>query len=131
MIGIDTNLLIRILIEDDAEQLKRARTLLNGMAERFETVFVADIVLAELEWVLEDAYQVPRARILQALQAIVASKQFEFQDRRRVLDALELYQKGKAELSDYLVGLIGSQRGASTTYTFDRDLRDDERFTLL
>ena len=131
MIGVDTNLLVRILVEDDAEQLKRARTLLDGVAERSETAFVGDIVLAELEWVLEDAYKVPRARILQALQAIVGSKRFELDDRRRVVEALELYQNGKAELSDYLIGLSASQHGAGTTYTFDRDLRDDERFTLL
>ena len=131
MIGVDTNLLVRVLVEDDPEQLKRARKLMNGAAERSETAFVADIVLAELEWVLEDAYDVPRTRILQALQAIAASKRFEFEDRRRVLEALELYQNGKAELSDYLIGLSGSQHGASTTYTFDRELRDDERFTLL
>ena len=46
MIGVDTNLLVRILVEDDAEQLKRARTLLDGVAERSETAFVGDIVLA-------------------------------------------------------------------------------------
>ena len=73
----------------------------------------------------------PRSRILQTLQAIVGSERFEFEDRRRVLGALELYQKGKAELSDYLIALNGTERGASTTYTFDRGLRDDERFTLL
>lgn len=131
MIGVDTNLLVRILVEDDAEQLKRARTLLEETAERSETAFVADIVLAELEWVLEDAYNVPRARILEALQSLVGSERFDFEDRGRVVDALELYQSGKAELSDYLIGLSGSQRGVSTTYTFDRVLRDDGRFTLL
>ena len=131
MIGVDTNLLVRILVEDDTEQLRRARSLLDGAAERAETAFVGDIVLAELEWVLEDAYKVPRARILQALQGLVGSRRFEFDDRRRVVEALELYQNGKAELSDYLIGLGGSQHGASTTYTFDRALRDDARFTLL
>jgi len=131
MIGVDTNLLVRILVEDDTEQLRRARSLLDGAAERSEIAFVGDIVLAELEWVLEDAYKVPRARILQALQGLVGSRRFEFDDRRRVVEALELYQNGKAELSDYLIGLSGSQHGASTTYTFARDLRDDARFTLL
>ena len=131
MIGVDTNLLVRILVEDDTEQLRRARSLLDGAAERSETAFVGDIVLAELEWVLEDAYKVPRARILQALQGLVGSRRFEFDDRRRVVEALELYQNGKEELSDYLIGLSGSQHGASTTYTFARDLRDDARFTLL
>ena len=42
-----------------------------------------------------------------------------------------IHQNGKAELSDYPIGLSDSQHGASTSYTFDRDLRDDERFTLL
>ncbi len=96
---------------------------MDEAAERSETAFVADIVLAELEWVLEDAYKVLRPRILQALQAIAASERFELEDRRRVAGALELYQNGKADLSDYLIGLSGSERGVRTTYTFDRALR--------
>ena len=131
MIGLDTNVLVRILVEDDEIQLKRARKLLEDAAEHREVVFISDIVLSELEWVLEDAYKVPRRRILQSLQALVASEPFDFEDRSRLVRALELYQEGKGDLSDYLIGLRASGRGARTTYTFDRTLRDDERFTFL
>ncbi len=130
MIGVDTNVLVRILVEDDRAQLQRARAVLDEAAERSEKVFVSDIVLAELHWVLEDAYEVPRSKILQAIQGLVASARFEFEDTDRVNEALSLYQGGKAELSDYLLGLQASRRGARTTFTFDRALRDDVHFTL-
>ena len=94
-------------------------------------MFVSEIVLGELEWVLEDAYKVPRPLILQSLQALVGSELFDFEDRGRLVQAIELYQRGKGDLSDYLIGLRASGRGARTTYTFDRSLRHDERFTFL
>jgi predicted nucleic-acid-binding protein len=66
-----------------------------------------------------------------SFQAIVGSERFDFDDRRRVARALELYQRGKGDLSDYLIGLGAFERGVSTIYTFDRALRDEEQFTLL
>ena len=68
---------------------------------------------------------------MQALHKLVASEHFEFDDRMRCIEALDLYYRGKGDLSDYLIGLSGQERGATTTYTFDRALRDDERFTML
>lgn len=131
MIGLDTNVLVRILVEDDKRQLHEARRVLEEAAERKETVFLSEIVLSELEWVLEDTYKVPRRLILQSLQALVANDLFDFEDRGRLVQAIELYQKRKGDLSDYLIGLCASGRGARTTYTFDRSLRHDERFTFL
>lgn len=130
MIGIDTNVLVRVLVEDDPDQVRRVRTLLDGAAERSEVTFISDIVLCELEWVLEAAYDVPRERILQTLQTLVASEHFGFEDRARFVEALDLYHRGMGDLSDYLIGLSGRERGVATTYTFDRALRDDEHFTL-
>ena len=131
MIGVDTNVLVRILVEDDPRQLKRASQMVSDAAEKSESIFVSDVVLAELDWVLDGVYGVSRQHITKALQGLLASERFEFEDRSRVVEALELYHVGTAELSDYLIGCAGTQRGARTTVTFDRTLRDDERFTLL
>lgn len=131
MIALDTNVLVRVLVEDDKAQLGRVRALLNQAAEEEELAFVSDLVVVEIEWVLESAYKVPRQSILQAIQALLADSRFAFEDRARLTNALRLYQTGKGDLSDYLVGLRASEAGARTVYTFDRDLRDDEGFTLL
>lgn len=131
MIGFDTNLIVRLMVEDDEVQTRQARELLEEAAEREERVLVTDIVLSELEWVLDAAYKVPRARILTAVQDLVADKRFTFEDRSRVTAALNLYQKGKGDLADYLVGLRGEGSGVSTTYTFDRALLGERQFTVV
>ncbi len=129
MIGFDTNIVVRLMVEDDEAQVRLARKLLEGAAESNEPVFISDIVLSELEWVLESAYKVPRLRILAAVNELVADERFCFEDRMRVMSALNLYQQGKGDLADYLLGIRGDDAGARTTFTFDRDLRDDTRFT--
>ena len=130
MIGFDTNLVVRLMVEDDVAQARRARKLLEEAAERDELV-LSDIVLSELEWVLESAYKVPRQRILVALNALIADERFCFEDRHRVATALNLYQEGKGDLADYLIGLRSEAAGVRTTFTFDRDLSDDSRFTIV
>jgi predicted nucleic-acid-binding protein len=131
MIAFDTNLIVRLMVEDDAAQTRRARGILEGAAERGEKVLVTDIVLSEIEWVLDTVYKVPRARILAAVQDLAADERFTFEDRSRMTAALGLFQKGKGDLADYLLGLRGEGRGASTTYTFDRALRGAPPFTVV
>lgn len=131
MIGFDTNLVVRLMVEDDAAQARRARKLLEAAVERDEQVLISDIVLSELEWVLESAYKVPRQRILASLNTLIADDRFCFEDRHRVATALNLYQQGKGDLADYLIGLRSEAAGARTTFTFDRDLSDASHFTVV
>jgi len=119
------------MVEDDAAQARRARRVIDDAAGRDDKIYVSDIVLCELEWVLGSAYAVPRREILGALNALVGDERYTFEDRQRATSALTLYQRGKGDLADYLLGLQGELAGARTTYTFDRDLRDDARFSLV
>ena len=131
MIAFDTNVLVRLLVEDYLRQLATARKTLQLAADNEELVFLGDVVLAELEWVLESAYSVPRTRILEAVQRLVSDPRFEFEDRSRIERALGEYQKGKGDLSDYLLGQRAESVQARTTFTFDRALRGETSFTLL
>ena len=131
MIGFDTNVVVRLMVEDDDAQVRRARKLLEEAAEADEPVFISDVVISELEWVLEAAYKVPRLRILAALNELLADGRFSFEDRHRVTSALKLYQQGKGDLADYLIGLRADELGVRTTFTFDRDLRGEARFTVV
>jgi predicted nucleic-acid-binding protein len=65
------------------------------------------------------------------VQTLQATPPFALEDQGLVDRALQMYRKGKGDLSDYLLGEIGAARGARTTSTFDRDLRNAEGFTLL
>lgn len=119
------------MVEDDALQAVRARRMLELAEERDEPVLIGDIVLCEVDWVLSAAYRVPRDRILAALTELAADPRFRFEDPDRARSALDLYQRGAADLADYLVGLASENAGARTTFTFDRALRGEPRFTLI
>ena len=131
MISFDTNLVVRLMVEDDERQAKVARSILDNAVEQGEKVLVTDIVLSELEWVLDSAYRVPRLRLLAAIQRLAADNRFIFEDQERLANALARYQNGTGDLSDYLLGLKSWKAGASTTYTFDRALRGEEPFTVV
>lgn len=131
MIAFDTNVLVRLMVEDDEAQARHARELLIRATEGGSRVRVTDIVLCELEWVLDAAYHVPRKAILAAVQSLCADDRFSLQEPGRVADALSRYQTGRGDLSDYLLGLTAHAAGAATTYTFDRGLRSDEQFTVI
>jgi predicted nucleic-acid-binding protein len=131
MIAFDTNVVIRLMVEDDETQARRSQQILGDAAERGERVLVTDIVLCELEWVLEAAYKVPRGRILAAVQALAADARFTFENPSRIVQALDRYQHGRGDLADYLLGLVARDGGAGTTYTFDRGLRGEEPFTVV
>lgn len=123
MIAVDTNVLVRLLVEDDPREAEAARALVATAKEDGEPILVVDPVLCELEWVLEAAYDATRKDIAKAVQGLLEDEAFVFVDRTSVAEALGHYRQTSADLSDCLI-LVGARRsGARTTVTFDRRLR--------
>jgi predicted nucleic-acid-binding protein len=131
VIALDTNVLVRFLIRDDEAQARRARALVESCAASGDTCVITSPVLCELEWVLEGLYRASRADIAAAVRGLLTTPPFVVEDEPLTQRALGAYVKGKADLSDYLLGQLGRTAGARTTYTFDRGLRNAEGFTLL
>jgi predicted nucleic-acid-binding protein len=131
LIALDTNVLVRFLVRDDESQAARARRLVERCVEAGDACFVSNPVLCELEWVLESVYGASRTDVASAVRALLSTPPFQVEDAALTHRALQMYSKGKGDLSDYLLGQVGRSRGARTTYTFDRDLRRAEGFTLL
>jgi predicted nucleic-acid-binding protein len=131
VIAIDTNLLVRLMVEDDAAQGAAVGTLLRKTSEAGQTCFISDLVLCELEWVLRSCYKAPRSRVLAAVRELLDQHLFYFEDRNRLHQVAQAYQLGKAELSDYLIGARSQASGAAATYTFDRKLRGQDGFVVL
>lgn len=131
MIAVDTNVLVRCVVRDDEAQAARAKSIIDECAIAADTCLVTSIVLCELEWVLEDVYGASRAEVASAVRTILATPPFVVEDATLVRRALSAYARGRADLSDYLLGALGDQAGARTTYTFDKALRNAEGFTLV
>lgn len=131
MIAIDTNLLVRLLVQDDAVQGAAVEALLRKTGESGQTCFISDLVLCEMEWVLQSCYKAPRSRVLSSVEELLDQHLLDFEDRGRLRKVAQAYQRGKAELSDYLIGAKSQASGATPTYTFDRKLRGQDGFVVL
>ena len=131
MIGLDTNILVRYLTQDDPEQSKKAIKEIEEGLTQDQIFFIADIVLCELAWVLETAYRYKRLQIAQVLDKILRTKQFEFQNKDLLWQSLDDYQSKKGDFTDHLIGRAGHKAGCRETLTFDIGLRDHPKFRIL
>ena len=120
MIGLDTNILIRLLVEDDPRQVKAARELVANAVAKGELLRVDPIVLCEVVWVLRTAYRVPKVRIVNALEGLLSAAELEVGDADPVRDALEDFRVGKGDFADYVIARRNRAAGCDATATFDR-----------
>jgi predicted nucleic-acid-binding protein len=129
MIGLDTNVLLRYLLQDDPDQAARANQVLDDAAAG--GLFLTHIVLCEMVWVLEDVYHRDRTEIAEALERILLTGQFTFEEKELVRQAVDDYRTGKGDVSDYLIGHIGANAACDYTATFDKGLKSSPLFKLL
>jgi len=120
MIGVDTNVLLRVLVVDDEQQTAIARRLLARAEDEGATVFVPVVVLAETAWVLRSVYRFGRPQIAAALAAVLSSDQTEFENAAVVERALRAFESGTADLADYIAREAAIAAGAQALVTFDR-----------
>ena len=131
MIAVDTNILVRFFVRDDEKQYQQAVKLLESCEETNEPVFISNIVLAELVWVLKGGYNVPKVDIIKTVSVLLTSSQFVFADAGLIRDTLASYQSGTADFADYLIGHDDIRQKARTTFTFDKRCGRDRLFSLL
>jgi predicted nucleic-acid-binding protein len=119
VIGLDTNVLVRFLVQDDLEQTAAATALISGLTEA-EPGYVCREVLVELVWVLDRAYGLGRADIARALDGLLEAQELVIEAADRVALAADRYRKGGAGFADQMVALAGQGAGCRETATFDR-----------
>lgn len=123
MIGIDTNILLRLWINDDAAQNSRIDVLLAEHGTTPESLLVTDVVLAEAVWSLRSAFDQGKAAQLIAVRSLLEETAFAFEDRAAVAHAVALFEAGSCGFPDCLVVAKHSRRGCAFTATFDRGMR--------
>lgn len=128
MIALDTNVLVRFLVEDDAVQSARAAQLIERAIKHQEPMFVPDIVLAEVAWVLTRAYDIPKKELLGVFHRLLAAKHLAFASSDVLASALHGWEHGRGDFSDYLVRAQSEARGCDRIATFDRALIRERAF---
>lgn len=131
MTGLDTNVLVRYLTQDDPSQARLATRIIEGKAEEDSAFFVASVVLCELVWVLESAYGYEKDQVVPVLEQILGTRQFRFDDKDLLWQSLSDYRAGRADFSDYLIGRAGTRADCEKILTFDRSLAGAPRFEVL
>lgn len=128
MIAVDTNVLVRVLTDDDAspEQTRQARQLVKAAG----AVFVPQIVQVELVWVLERAYGLDKSQILAALELLRDSPVYQLQHQARFALAVERFRLGSAGFADSLI-VVESEHRQAVLWTFDRKLGKHQGVQLL
>jgi predicted nucleic-acid-binding protein len=120
VIGLDTNVLVRYLAQDDAAQARVATTLIEKELTSEAPGFISLIVLVETLWVLEDCYDCSKERSIEILQRILRVKQLVIEEAQVVSRAAQVFSTSSADFADCLIERIGHARGCDHTVTFDR-----------
>ncbi len=119
MLGLDTNVLVRFLVQDDAAQFERARRLIKREVGQGEPVLVSLLVLLETEWVLRSRYELPKTDILGVLSSLLESAEVSFEDEGAIEEAVYTWKESTAEFADCLINAHHRRLGCRATATFD------------
>lgn len=128
MIALDTNVLVRFLVQDDPAQSARAAKLIERAVARNEALFVSDLVLCETVWVLLSAYRVPRAEVADLLAQVLKASHLAFRDAEALLRALRAFVRGKGDFTEYVIREHALIAGCDDVATFDRALLKEKGF---
>lgn len=118
MIGLDTNVLVRYIMQDDPRQSAKASRLIEGLTAE-EPGFIPLVALVELVWVLSSAYGLDRQQVSSALDLLLRSKEMVLDRADQVLQAQRRFKAGGADFADCLIERIAHDAGCATTMTFD------------
>ena len=131
MIGLDTNILIRYLAQDDPRQSAAATRLMERTLSAENPGFVAIVTICEIAWVLAECYDADRERIRTVVQGLLETKQIVVESPELVWKALRAWRGSAADLSDAVIAQVAIAQGAKRVLTFDKSAAKLEGFEPL
>ncbi|MCW5659137.1 MAG: type II toxin-antitoxin system VapC family toxin [Burkholderiaceae bacterium] len=120
MAALDTNVLVRYIVQDDVAQLAAARRLIGRCVAEGQTLFVPVTVVLELEWVLRSNFGVAKDDVLLTLSSLFSAAELAFESERALEVALQLFRKGSADFADCLHIASATYAGEQPLWTFDK-----------
>jgi predicted nucleic-acid-binding protein len=130
MIALDTNVLVRYIMQDDPKQSPKASRLIEGLTPQ-EPGFVPLVSVIELVWVLGSAYRLGRQQVATALELLLRSKELVLDRPDQVLQAQRRYKVGNADFADCVIERLAHEAGCTATMTFDAAAAKSAGMTLI
>ena len=118
MIGLDTHVLVRYIMQDDPRQSPKATAIVESL-EGVSSAYITLVSMVELVWVLTASFELTRAQVSQALDGIIRTKQFKIENADQVVRALRVFKLGKSDFADCLIERSANSAGCVKTVTFD------------
>ena len=130
MSGLDTNVLVRYIMQDDAKQSLKANRLIESLSAD-NPGFISIVSVIELFWVLTSCYQLSHVQVTQALETMLRTKSFVIERPGQVARALSMFKGGKTDLADCLIHYSAVDAGCTDTMTFDVSAAKHAGMTLV
>lgn len=120
MIGLDTNILVRYLAQDDPVQTPKATEIIERQLSETNPGFVSVVTMVETVWVLERAYRLKPSEIADAVESMLQADVLTIDDEQEVYNAMIALRRGTGSFADALIAALGTKAGCTHTLTFDR-----------
>lgn len=120
MPALDTNILIRYIVQDDSAQLAAAKRLIQRCVSEQLTLFVPITVTLELEWVLRSSFEFTKGEIIRALSDLFSAAELSFESERALEVALSLFRNESADFADCVHIALATQAGEQPVWSFDK-----------
>jgi predicted nucleic-acid-binding protein len=118
MIGLDTNVLVRYIAQDDAKQSPKATSLINSLSSD-NPGFIALVSLVELVWVMQSCYSATKEEVVAILEQLLRTQELLVENAEIAIKALNIFTGSKADFSDCLIERSANKAGCDYTVSFD------------
>jgi len=119
MIGLDTNIVIRYLTQDDEIQSKIVKNFIETELSE-QQGFITTVSLIEMVWILESCYKQPKSAIVRILESLLATTQFAIESSEIIHVAVKRFSKGNADFNDAVMAVTAEKVGCTKVVSFDK-----------
>jgi predicted nucleic-acid-binding protein len=130
VIGLDTNVLVRYIMQDDVKQSRLASALMERLTEE-QPGFLSLVCITELVWVLESAYGLARPQVVGVLSNLTSIDVLKIERVSVVAAAVRNFKEGIADFVDCLIERSSAHAGCERTMTFDRSAARTANMVLM
>ena len=120
MIGLDTNVILRYLLQDDPKQASQVNRIFEQLLSGENPGFICVATMLEIVWVLRSLLRQTNSQIATHLENLLAADSLEIQNEQQIFEAVFALRSGTGEFEDALIGALNAWEGCSYTLTFDR-----------